>query len=345
MSSLHRVDTGALPMHESYAASWYACTGCLACRESCAHGNEVAAALGAGRSEAVAQGVAPATALKVISEHGRRGEKFEAAAASLFGEARTSASSTVYFPGCSGVATGDPSALDEWKAVSALAETPPRVEVSECCGLPLLEAGDQAGFIAAAARFVERTRNAKGVVFGDAGCMHALTKIAPSLGVKAPAKSEHVTELFARHLARMAPSLNDEGGPVRYHDPCRLGRGLGIYDAPRAVLGKVLGRAPDEFHHHREQSLCSGAGGQLPRTRPESAAAIAAMTLDEHGSLGGGLVVTGCVSAKRRFERAGARTTTLASLVVRSLERLAAPTEIASPETVPSASPDGGRNW
>ncbi|MCA9583240.1 MAG: (Fe-S)-binding protein, partial [Myxococcales bacterium] len=57
MTSLHHVDVGALPMHETYATTWFACTGCLRCKTRCAHGNEVASALGAGRAEAVKAGV------------------------------------------------------------------------------------------------------------------------------------------------------------------------------------------------------------------------------------------------------------------------------------------------
>ena len=95
--------------------------------------------------------------------------------------------------------------------------------------------------------------------------------------------------------------------PVRYHDPCQLGRGLGIYDAPRAILTRALGRAPDEFDDRRERSACSGAGGLLPTTMPETARAIADARLGDHARNGGGRIVTACASsllAMRR--RAGA---------------------------------------
>ncbi len=59
-----------------------------------------------------------------------------------------------------------------------------------------------------------------------------------------------------------------------------------MYEAPRAVLGRLLGRAPDEFDEHREWAACSGAGGLLPSTMPETSRDIAQARLDAHGRAG-----------------------------------------------------------
>jgi Fe-S oxidoreductase len=92
---------------------------------------------------------------------------------------------------------------------------------------------------------------------------------------------------------------------VRWHDPCQLGRGLGVYEAPRAVLTRVLGHAPEEFDTRRERASCSGAGGLLPVTMPETARGIAATRLAEHERAGGGRVVTGCASSLIAMRKAG----------------------------------------
>ena len=122
---------------------------------------------------------------------------------------------------------------------------------------------------------------------------------------------ELLVEQASRALTRMK-HVPHEAGPVRWHDPCQLGRGLGVYEAPRAVLGRALGRTPDEFdaHQRRELGVCSGAGGLLPATMPEVARDVARARLDAHARLsrgsgdGGGRVVTACASSLLAMRRA-----------------------------------------
>ncbi|MEW5761533.1 MAG: heterodisulfide reductase-related iron-sulfur binding cluster, partial [Candidatus Thermoplasmatota archaeon] len=43
------------------------------------------------------------------------------------------------------------------------------------------------------------------------------------------------------------------------HDSCRLGRMMGIYEEPRALLKKVKGISIFELEKNKENSLCCGA--------------------------------------------------------------------------------------
>ena len=106
------------------------------------------------------------------------------------------------------------------------------------------------------------------------------------VGVALKPPVELLVEQASRALARMK-HVPHEAGPVRWHDPCQLGRGLGVYEAPRAVLGRALGRTPDEFdaHQRRELGACSGGGGLLPATMPEVARDIARTRLAAHTRL------------------------------------------------------------
>src|SRR5262249_13113720 len=146
--------------------------------------------------------------------------------------------------------------------------------VEACCGLPLLFAGDAPGFKRHADALAREARGASRVLAADAGCAHALRVRYPEHGVTGLAPVEHLAEAAARDLGRLRGGQGPSG-PVRWHDPCHLGRGLGAYEAPRAVLTRALGRAPDEFPDRRAHAACSGGGGALPVTMPENARRIA----------------------------------------------------------------------
>ena len=86
---------------------------------------------------------------------------------------------------------------------------------------------------------------------------------------------------------------------------------MGVYDEPRSVLARLLGRPPAEFEDNREQAVCSGGGGLVPSTMPEVARTIAGARLDAHARTGGGRVVTACASSLMAL-RARARGTGIA---------------------------------
>ena len=70
-----------------------------------------------------------------------------------------------------------------------------------------------------------------------------------------------------------------------------------MYEAPRAVLTRALGRAPEEFDTRREKADLLGRRGLLPVTMPETSRTIAETRLGEHARSGGGRVVTACASS------------------------------------------------
>lgn len=302
MTSLHHVDEGNLPLERDHASSWWACTGCMRCREFCDFDNEVADALNAGRAEAARAGVAPQAAYDVIERHVERQYRARRSAEQTFGQALDGPADAVFVPGCTACALEPGQAHAGWQAVRTLLKRPVRVAAGRCCGLPLLEAGDQEGFLASARQFAGDLERARVVVFDDPGCLHALRVTAARLG-EAPPKARllHTSELAASSLARLGPV--QVSNPVRWHDPCRLGRGLGVYEAPRQVIAATTGEPPAELPENRSRSECSGAGGQLPRTDPATAAGIASERMRAHGQAGGGTLVTGCPAAARALRR------------------------------------------
>jgi Fe-S oxidoreductase len=150
----------------------------------------------------------------------------------------------------------------------------------------------------------------------DAGCAAAIRVHHAQAGVGMIAPVMHFAELAAREIGRME---SVDLGRVRYHDPCQLGRGLGVYDAPRAILAKATGKTPEEFERRREDARCSGAGGLLPLTMPGVSREIARQRIGDHERSGGGTIVTACASSLRSFRKEGADAVDLVTVVARAL--------------------------
>jgi dimethylglycine catabolism B len=303
MSMTYFAARGDVPMEPSFAAPAWACTGCYGCRESCDHTNDVTGTLYDARTELVGSKVAPRAAALAIAGFGAH-EAATRADVRALGEGAAgvrSDSRTKLLIGCVYARKAKSEAKDAIRAAAGVSGSEVSL-VEGCCGLPLLMAGDKEGFARKAASLAEETRGAEKIMVVDAGCAMTLRNHYASIGVRLDGEVELVVERAAHELVRLEGAPGN-GGNVRYHDPCQLGRGLGIYEAPRAVLTRILGRAPDEFDTRREKATCSGAGGLLPLTMPEVAKTIARTRVDEHEHSGGGRIVTACASSLRALRK------------------------------------------
>ncbi len=293
---------GDVPMEPSFAAPAWACTGCYGCRESCDHKNDVAGTLYDARTELVGAKIAPRGAVESIAGFGAHDTATRNDVRAL-GEGSAhvrSDSRTKLLIGCGYARKAKSEAKDAIRAAAGVSGE--KVSLVEgCCGLPLLMAGDKEGFVRKASSFAEETRGAEKIMVVDAGCAMTLRNHYASVGVRLDGEVELVVERAAKELVRLEGAPAE--GNVRYHDPCQLGRGLGIYEAPRAVLTRILGRAPDEFDTRRDKATCSGAGGLLPVTMPEVARTIARTRVNEHEHNGGGRIVTACASSLRALRK------------------------------------------
>jgi Fe-S oxidoreductase len=294
---------GDAPLDAEHSATAWACSGCHGCRDRCDHRNEVAPTLVEARGAWFDRGLAPPAARAVVDRHGEHLGALAAATAALAPEPAPPGATPLLL-GC-GYALHLPEVARDAIAVARALVGPVRL-LDRCCGLPLLLAGDLAGFARETAAL--RTAAVDPLVL-DPGCALALRKagLRPRLLVEAAAAR---LDLF--HPVHDAP-------PVRYHDPCQLGRGLGVYEAPRALLTRALGQPPGEFDERRQGAACSGAGGLLPVTWPRVSDDIARARTDAHARAGGGEIVTACASSLRKFRKAGAQATDLTTWLARAL--------------------------
>jgi Fe-S oxidoreductase len=88
---------------------------------------------------------------------------------------------------------------------------------------------------------------------------------------------------------------------VTYHDSCHLGRGCGVYEAPRNLLRAINGLELLEMPRNRRWSWCCGGGGGVPEADPELAQWTAADRIQEAQATGADLVVTSSALCERSF--------------------------------------------
>jgi Fe-S oxidoreductase len=291
---------GDLSADRDLARLAWGCSGCLACRERCLHENPVVPTLEEARGVAHRRGLAPKGSERALESFASLRARVRAQGAYPNAQARA-----VIVPGCGYVEQGGREREDARRVAEALAG--PVVEAEGCCGLVARLAGDE-----------ERARiereallaevSGRELLVADAGCalelrVHGAVTLA---------------ELGAKRLDRLG---RDPEVPtaVRYHDPCRLARGLGVEDEPRRILSKALGAPPGEFEERRSGVRCSGAGGLLPFAFPRAARSIARGRIREHERLGGGTIVTACSASLGWFRAQGASVVDLVTILARSV--------------------------
>lgn len=308
------------------AATAWACTRCGNCRTMCLLDNPVAETVLDARSDVFAANLAPPEARSVSERFGERLERI-ARTAEAHGpiDVARGDGSTAYIPGCTAVLF-DRAAVEAGARVAARLSPSGGCEVVRdfCCGAPLLDAGDREAFLQHARRVAMDLGSYSHLVTGDAGCAHTLKVLYASLGVSAARweRVEHVAELAARNTHLL--DRVDERREVVMHDACRLGRGMGVYEAPRAVVSAVIGRAPTELPSHHEHSRCSGAGALLPVTRPATAKQVARELAEDVREVAPGrdaVVVTSCAASRRALLEAGVEAEDLTLWIARGLTR------------------------
>jgi heterodisulfide reductase subunit D len=88
---------------------------------------------------------------------------------------------------------------------------------------------------------------------------------------------------------------------VTYHDSCHLGRGCGIYQAPRAILRAIPGLELVEMERNQRWAWCCGGGGGVPEADPELAQWSATDRMREAKASGAELILTSSALCQRSF--------------------------------------------
>ena len=218
-------------------------------------------------------------------------------------------SDTIYFVGCMPYydpmfknigAEGVEIAQAAVKILNHLGIKPQVLADERCCGHDQLWQGDVDNFQALAKLNMEtlKASGAKRIVTTCPECARTLKIDYPEYIGEHGLEVLHLTELIAESdldISNVAPN----GSRVTYQDPCRLGRHLGAYDAPRQAIAD-LGYELVEMRRHAESSLCCGTTcwtscGQVSKN-------IQVERLEEARATGAEMLVTACQKCQIHFK-------------------------------------------
>jgi Fe-S oxidoreductase len=145
------------------------------------------------------------------------------------------------------------------KILNSLGIEPMVLGDEKCCGHDLLWTGDTEAFEELAKQNVAMIQKtgAKKIVFSCAECYRTFKEDYPRYA-SLDCELQHISELLADTIDSEDLRFREVEKKATYHDPCRLGRHLGIYDAPRDVLQAIPGVELVEMDRNREESLCCG---------------------------------------------------------------------------------------
>ncbi len=336
---------GSLEYSREVADCAYNCTTCASCEEICKPMSNMIAQIGgsalkallprilqplgaemepiqsvaiveAMRADCVDLGLQPEPlkemAASVEAQHNVYGEPHEGRIKWAEGLGLRETADTVLFVGCSVAYRRQEIAVASAKILAGAGLDFAVLADEWCCGSPMLRAGN----VDVAATTIRhnvgllKERGVKKVIVSCAEGYMAMRRDWPKFAGELPFAVEHITEYLAGLVgSRKLKLRNRINKKVTYHDPCHLGRAMGVYDGPRAILSAIPGVELVEMYPTRHAAWCCGAGGGLKVSNPELALDIGSTKIPLVEATGASVLVSSCPLCKTQFmdvfEKAG----------------------------------------
>ena len=144
------------------------------------------------------------------------------------------------------------------------------------------------------------------LVTSCAGCYRMIKEIYRSkFGLEYNFEVLHAPE-FLLSLVKdgTLPLENEISEKVTYHDPCHIGRHMGLYEPPRELLKNIPGIELIEMTRNRRNAWCCGAGAGVKSAFKDLALFAAHERLKEAQSTEAGILATSCPFCERNLRDA-----------------------------------------
>ncbi|MGH7886864.1 MAG: (Fe-S)-binding protein [Candidatus Binatia bacterium] len=310
-----RVFHGLDPITPELKEVIYACTNCLMCQELCGvRGDgygpwDITVAMREEITEKEGPIPAHRPLYQGLQQHDNpwsqpKAERGAWANGLALNKLGVSKASTLLFAGCSADRdSGRSSAI-------ALAQLLKRAgedfvilgDAEKCCGLYAFDLGFR--------REYERLKENNRATLKNAGITRVIVACGSCERIWHEYAKEPGTEFQVIHGIEFVEQMVQSGQlkftkpigkKVTYHDSCHLGRGCGVYAAPRTILRAIPGVELVEMARNRRWAWCCGGGGGVPEADPELAAWNAADRMREAVETGAQVMLTSSALCQRSF--------------------------------------------
>lgn len=180
--------------------------------------------------------------------------------------------------------------------------TPAVLADERCCGHDLLWSGDIDNFKKLAEHNLKLIEGAgaKTVVFSCPEGYQTFSQEYSHFFGKLNFEVVHITELLEKAIQSNTLKFNEFDAQVTYQDPCRLGRHMGVYDAPRTIIDSIPKIQFNEMLKNRQRSICCGVGNWL--TCGVVAKTIQSNRFREAKQVGAKMLLTACPKCEIHFK-------------------------------------------
>ena len=180
------------------------------------------------------------------------------------------------------------------------------LEKEACCGSPVYMTGQTKKAEILAQQNVDIFKDAgiEQIITSCAGCYRTWKDIYPNkFGLDHGIEIKHLPEFIRKKLKNGEINFNNEiDMKITYHDPCHIGRHMGIYKAPRDVIQEIPGIELIEMTRNRHNAWCCGSGGGVRSSFKDLSAFAAKERIEEAKETKASALVSCCPFCLNQFK-------------------------------------------
>ncbi|MFX0081675.1 MAG: (Fe-S)-binding protein [Candidatus Hodarchaeota archaeon] len=309
------ITTDKLKWNEDLAKIFYQCSVCMACVQQCqipeihTYAGEWLMAM---REEAVKAGYGPMLEQTQYTEHIMNEknpymEKHEDRLNWLPSHIKQSSDAKLaYFVGCTSSYREQNVAISTAEILNSLNIDFRILDKEGCCGSPVYMTGQVEKAKELAEQNITNFREAgiEQIITSCAGCYRTLKDTYPNkFRLTHGIEVKHLPEFIRSKLKNSEINFNKEiNMKITYHDPCHIGRHMGVYKAPRDVLQGIPGIELIEMTRNRHNAWCCGSGGGVRSSFKDLSAFAAKERIEEAKETTAEAIVSCCPFCLNQFK-------------------------------------------